>query len=78
MCISPLLRDINETRCTLDFGLRALKITSTAYVNVEVNCAVICSFHSLFIPPYALVKSRPAGFLEFTTSIDGSLKLKQA
>ena len=43
MCISPLLRDVNETRCTLDFGLRALKITTKAYVNVEVNCAVLCS-----------------------------------
>ncbi|KAJ7377044.1 hypothetical protein OS493_031002 [Desmophyllum pertusum] len=35
MCISPLLRDVNETRCTLDFGQRALKITTTAYVNVD-------------------------------------------
>lgn len=37
LCISPLLRDVNETRCTLDFGQRALKISSTAYVNINVS-----------------------------------------
>ncbi|XP_068708872.1 kinesin heavy chain-like [Montipora foliosa] len=37
MCISPLIKDLNETRCTLDFGQRALKITTTAYVNVDVD-----------------------------------------
>ena len=37
LCISPLLRDVNETRCTLDFGQRALKISSTAYVNINVR-----------------------------------------
>ena len=41
MCISPLLRDVTESRCTLDFGQRALKITTTAYVNVEVRCELI-------------------------------------
>lgn len=41
MCVSPLLRDVNETRCTLDFGQRALKITTTAYVNVEVSLSDI-------------------------------------
>ncbi|KAK2572377.1 Kinesin-like protein KIF3C [Acropora cervicornis] len=37
LCISPLLRDVNETRCTLDFGQRALKISSTAYVNINID-----------------------------------------
>lgn len=45
LCISPLLRDVNETRCTLDFGQRALKITSTAYVNMNVSETAFLVLH---------------------------------
>ncbi|KAK3723829.1 hypothetical protein QZH41_019506, partial [Actinostola sp. cb2023] len=37
MCVSPSKVDINETRCTLEFGQRALKIKNTAYINMEVD-----------------------------------------
>ena len=45
LCISPLLRDVNETRCTLDFGQRALKISSTAYVNINVSETAFLLLH---------------------------------
>ncbi|KXJ23526.1 kinesin-like protein 5 isoform X2 [Exaiptasia diaphana] len=37
MCVSPCKADLNETRCTLEFGQRALKIKNTAYINMEVD-----------------------------------------
>lgn len=37
MCVSPSRADLNETRCTLEFGQRALKIKNTAYINMEVS-----------------------------------------
>ena len=63
MCISPLLRDVNETRCTLDFGLRALKISSTAYVNVEVNYVVFMFFLHFVHSALCFSEIRPAGIL---------------
>ena len=61
MCVSPLLRDVNETRCTLDFGQRALKITTTAFVNVEVSLAEISvqacmCFHFAFLKMMTSIK----------------------
>ncbi|EDO47601.1 predicted protein, partial [Nematostella vectensis] len=37
MCISPTNADKMETRCTLEFGQRALKIKNAAHVNMEVR-----------------------------------------
>lgn len=37
VCISPSIRDLQETKCTLNFGSRAMKVTNTAYVNMEVD-----------------------------------------
>lgn len=37
ICVSPTTRDIQETKCTLNFGSRAMKVTNTAYVNMEVD-----------------------------------------
>ncbi|KAK3705683.1 hypothetical protein QZH41_009516, partial [Actinostola sp. cb2023] len=37
VCVSPTFTDVSETKGTLQFGSRAMKITNTAYVNVEVN-----------------------------------------
>ena len=35
--MSPTASDVSETKCALFFGSRAMKITNTAYVNVEVR-----------------------------------------
>ena len=35
--MSPAMSDVSETKTTLNFGLRAMKVTNTAYVNVEVR-----------------------------------------
>ncbi|KAK3723818.1 hypothetical protein QZH41_019496, partial [Actinostola sp. cb2023] len=35
VCVSPSLSDVNETLCSLKFGLRAMKVESTAQVNIE-------------------------------------------
>lgn len=37
VCVSPSIRDSQETKCTLNFGSRAMKVTNTAYVNMEVD-----------------------------------------
>ena len=37
VCVSPAMSDVSETKTTLNFGLRAMKVTNTAYVNVEVR-----------------------------------------
>ncbi|XP_048585388.1 kinesin heavy chain isoform X2 [Nematostella vectensis] len=37
MCISPTNADKMETRCTLEFGQRALKIKNAAHVNMEID-----------------------------------------
>ncbi|KXJ14432.1 Kinesin heavy chain isoform 5C [Exaiptasia diaphana] len=37
VCVSPTMSDVSETKSTLNFGSRAMKITNTAYVNVEVD-----------------------------------------
>ncbi|CAH3191254.1 unnamed protein product [Porites evermanni] len=35
VCVSPSFRDVNETLCSLKFGLRAMKIHNVAQVNVN-------------------------------------------
>ncbi|XP_029208723.2 kinesin-like protein KIN-7O isoform X2 [Acropora millepora] len=37
VCVSPTMSDVSETKSSLYFGSRAMKITNTAYVNVEVD-----------------------------------------
>jgi len=37
VCVSPTMGDVSETKSALFFGSRAMKITNTAYVNVEVD-----------------------------------------
>lgn len=37
---------MNETKCSLNFGLRAMRITNVARLNVEVNLNVWSDFHS--------------------------------
>lgn len=37
VCVSPTMSDVSETKSSLYFGSRAMKITNTAYVNVEVR-----------------------------------------
>ncbi|XP_065649269.1 kinesin-like protein KIF3A isoform X5 [Hydra vulgaris] len=37
VCISPAFQDLQETKCTLNFGQRAMKVKNTAYVNMEVD-----------------------------------------
>eukprot|EP00794_Sanderia_malayensis_P005578 gene5578-6267_t len=37
VCLSPSITDLGETKSTLNFGSRAMKVTNTAYVNVEVD-----------------------------------------
>lgn len=37
ICIAPSLGEVNETKCSLNFGLRAMRITNVARLNVEVN-----------------------------------------
>ena len=43
VCVSPSYRDVNETLCSLKFGLRAMKVHNVAQVNVEVSpkCVII-------------------------------------
>lgn len=51
MCVSPTMGDVSETKSALFFGSRAMKITNTAYVNVEVrvNTTIpwLCSLSSM-------------------------------
>ena len=42
--MSPSARDLSETKSTLSFGSRAMKITNTAYVNMEVGCVSVLVF----------------------------------
>lgn len=37
VCCNPSERHLHETKCSLNFGSRAMKIRNTAYVNVEVG-----------------------------------------
>ncbi|XP_078354015.1 uncharacterized protein LOC144638654 isoform X3 [Oculina patagonica] len=37
VCVSPSFRDVNETLCSLKFGLRAMKVHNVAQVNVEID-----------------------------------------
>ncbi|XP_022784630.1 kinesin-like protein KIF15 isoform X2 [Stylophora pistillata] len=37
VCVSPSFRDVNETLCSLKFGLRAMKVRNVAQVNVEID-----------------------------------------
>lgn len=37
VCVSPSVRDVNETLCSLKFGLRAMKVHNVAQVNVEID-----------------------------------------
>ncbi|KAJ7375156.1 hypothetical protein OS493_001894 [Desmophyllum pertusum] len=37
VCVSPSFRDVNETLCSLKFGLRAMKVHTVAQVNVEID-----------------------------------------
>ena len=37
ICIAPSLAEVNETKCSLNFGLRAMRITNVARLNVEVR-----------------------------------------
>lgn len=37
VCVSPSMGDVSETKSALFFGSRAMKITNTAYINVEVD-----------------------------------------
>lgn len=37
ICVSPSFRDVNETLCSLKFGLRAMKVHNVAQVNVEID-----------------------------------------
>jgi len=42
VCVSPGLRDAGETKSSLNFGSRAMKVENIAYVNVEVCIYFIC------------------------------------
>ena len=35
--MAPSMSDVSETKCSLNFGSRAMKITTNAYINVEVR-----------------------------------------
>ncbi|XP_065071164.1 kinesin heavy chain-like [Rhopilema esculentum] len=37
VCVSPTLKNIHETKSTLNFGSRAMRVTNTAFVNMEVD-----------------------------------------
>lgn len=37
VCIAPTVRDVHETKCSLNFGSRAMKVQVTAHVNYEVD-----------------------------------------
>ena len=41
VCVSPGSKDMSETKSTLHFGSRAMKIENTAYVNMEVTINII-------------------------------------
>ncbi|XP_068729598.1 centromere-associated protein E-like isoform X2 [Montipora capricornis] len=41
ICIAPSLSEVNETKCSLNFGLRAMRITNVARLNVEVDYKVL-------------------------------------
>ncbi|KAL9954875.1 hypothetical protein ACROYT_G042460 [Oculina patagonica] len=41
ICIAPSLGEVNETKCSLNFGLRAMRITNVARLNVEVDYKVL-------------------------------------
>ena len=50
VCVSPTMGDVSETKSALFFGSRAMKITNTAYVNVEVrfdSCTTLASLLTL-------------------------------
>ena len=40
------MTDVSETKSALFFGSRAMKITNTAYINVEVRDSGEVSYHS--------------------------------
>ena len=46
ICIAPSLGEVNETKCSLNFGLRAMRITNVARLNVEVNTNMWGASHS--------------------------------
>lgn len=46
ICIAPSLGEVNETKCSLNFGLRAMRITNVARLNVEVNTDTLKLLHS--------------------------------
>lgn len=37
VCVAPTVRDLHETKCSLNFGSRAMKIQVMAHVNYEVD-----------------------------------------
>lgn len=37
VCVAPTVKDAHETKCSLNFGSRAMKIQVTAHVNYEVD-----------------------------------------
>lgn len=41
VCVSPSFRDVNETLCSLKFGLRAMKVHNVAQINVEVRVTLV-------------------------------------
>ncbi|XP_048586014.1 centromere-associated protein E isoform X2 [Nematostella vectensis] len=41
VCIAPSLSEVNETKCSLNFGLRAMRIINVARLNVEVDYKVL-------------------------------------
>lgn len=42
LCASTALGDIHETKCTLEFGQRLLKVTTQPKVNIEVDYKRLC------------------------------------
>ena len=49
MCVSPSFRDVNETLCSLKFGLRAMKVHNVAQINVEVRSIYVLRINSLTV-----------------------------
>ncbi|XP_065071824.1 centromere-associated protein E-like isoform X2 [Rhopilema esculentum] len=37
VCVAPTAKDVHETKCSLNFGSRAMKVQVTAHVNYEVD-----------------------------------------
>ena len=37
VCVAPTVKDAHETKCSLNFGSRAMKVQVTAHVNYEVD-----------------------------------------